>query len=54
MFHNFCKGWLSQWFLSKMLDDALMWKLVVALIATQATVSIGVRFSIKKIMNFYS
>jgi hypothetical protein len=29
----------------------LMWKLVVALIATQATVSFGVRFSIKKIIH---
>jgi hypothetical protein len=37
-----------------MLDDALMWKLVVALIVTKAMVSIGVCFSIKKIMNFNS
>jgi hypothetical protein len=54
MFYKFCKGWLPQWSLSKMLDDDLMWKLVVALIATQAIVSIDVRIFINKIMNFYS
>ena len=52
MFHKFCKGWMPQWSLSKMLEDALMWKLVVALIATQAIVYIGIRFSITKLWIF--
>jgi hypothetical protein len=58
MFYKFCKGWLPQWSLSKMLDELndpspRMWKVVVALIVLkQLSLSVS-DFLLKIIMNIY-